>query len=29
MHPHLTKYELDEIARKHTRLINEAGLRRP
>ena len=25
MHPHLTKHELDEIARKHARLINEVG----
>jgi len=25
MHPHLTKHELDEIARNHTWLINEVG----
>jgi hypothetical protein len=25
MHPHLTQHELDEIARKHTQLINKVG----
>ena len=25
IHPHLTKHELDEIARNHTWLINEVG----